>query len=194
MSRKKKIKTRDARLSVMPNPNNRGQAIKSEMSDSKTEIHEVSHTAGRKGYAEKCKGMGLFFQVCACIRTFRINNPDTSAKDLYKELHIKYPMIFEAEPEDIYGSNFLKVIQAEPAFCKAYYSNGVNLVELAEYRLQLILDDENTETKDVISAYDKVKKYSLAERQLSAAANTDSEIVVEIDKSWEEGEEPCILN
>lgn len=168
MSRKNKIKTRDARLSVIANPNNRGQAKKSAMSDSKTELHDVCHTVGRKGYAEKCKGAGLFFQVCACIRKFRILNPDSSALDLYKELHVKYPTIFDIEPDKMYGSNFLKMIQAEPGFCKAYYSNGVDLVSLAEYRIQLILDDENTDDKNIISAYDKLKKYELAEKQLNA--------------------------
>lgn len=173
MSKRVKRK-RDARLSVMPNPNYQKQAKKSEMLDNVDTIEEVAHTSGNKGFAQRCKEQGIMLRVCAYIRKFRVENPDTSASDLYKELHRCFPQVFVKDPEEMYGSNFMKVIQAEPDWNSAFFSQHTDLKSLAEYRVFKILEDEKSSEVTVMKAYDKVMRYETLAKQLEmeSAGNT----------------------
>lgn len=163
MSKKSKSNKRNARLTVAPSPANQKQCIKSEMSDDKEKLLQVASMPGRKGYAEKCKTSGIFVRVCAHIRKFRTDNPDSSFMDLYKELHSAYPFVFEKDPKDMYGNNFQKVIEAEPKWCNAYYCNKTQLIELARQRVYEVLEKDEIEDAIAIRAFDTVMKYEIAE-------------------------------
>ena len=163
MSKKSKSNKRNARLTVAPSPANQKQCIKSEMSDDKEKLLQVASMPGRKGYAEKCKTSGIFIRVCAHIRKFRTENPDSSFMDLYKELHSAYPFVFDKDPKDMYGNNFQKVIEAEPKWCNAYYCNKTQLIELARQRVYEVLEKDEIEDAIAIRAFDTVMKYEIAE-------------------------------
>ena len=193
MSRKYKKKNRDGRLAVQPNTLNQSVVLKkADMLDDKEEMFNVPHTVGRKSYVQKAKEQGLYFLIKAQIRKYRIANKDSSYSDLYKYIQPMFPTVFD--DEDMNAGNFKKKIEQDEGWSNAFYCCQTELIDLAKDRMYELLSKDGLDDDKVLSAYDKVMKYALAERQLNAAENTDSEIVVEIDKSWEEGEEPCILN
>ena len=193
MSRRNKKKNRDGRLAVQPNTLNQSVVLKkADMLDDKEEMFNVPHTVGRKSYVQKAKEQGLYFLIKAQIRKYRIANKDSSYADLYKYIQPMFPTVFD--DEDMNAGNFKKKIEQDEGWSNAFYCCQTELIDLAKDRMYELLSKDSLDDDKVLSAYDKVMKYALAERQLNAAENTDSEIVVEIDKSWEEGEEPCILN
>ena len=193
MSRRNKKKNRDGRLAVQPNTLNQSVVLKkADMLDDKEEMFNVPHTVGRKSYVQKAKEQGLYFLIKAQIRKYRIANKDSSYADLYKYIQPMFPTVFD--DEDMNAGNFKKKIEQDEGWSNAFYCCQTELIDLAKDRMYELLSKDGLDDDKVLSAYDKVMKYALAERQLNAAENTDSEIVVEIDKSWEEGEEPCILN
>ena len=171
MAKKTTRKKRNARLTVVPSPANQKQCMKSALIDNNDTQTDVSSLPGRKGYAEKCKQAGIFVRVSAHIRDFRTKNPDTSFMDLYKELHSAYSFIFDKDPNDMYGNNFQKVIEAEPAWCNAYYTNRVQLVELARQRVCEVLEKDSIDDATAIRAYDTVMKYEVADNSFSDEDN-----------------------
>lgn len=166
MNKKNRANKRDARYSVVPTQGQRKQKKKSLYSDDKTKMHEVAHMKGRKGYAEQCKTAGIFYQVCALIRKYRTDNPDTSALDVYTMLHEHYNgFIFDKDPKQIWGSNFMKTIQEEPAWCQAFYCNKDTLKEIARQRVYEVITKEDIDDAVALKAYDVIMKYEQDDKE-----------------------------
>ena len=173
MSRRYKKKNRDGRLAVQPNTLNKSVVLKkADMLDDKETMFDVPHTAGRKSYVQKAKEQGLYFLIKAQIRKFRIENKDSSAADLYAYIQPLFPTVFD--DEDMNAGNFKKKIEQDEGWCNAYYCCQSELIDLANDRMYELLSKDDVADKDIINAYDKVKKYALAEKQLNSTINNDN--------------------
>lgn len=159
MAKKNRKVHRDAKLAIAPNPNYQKQAVKSAMSDS-NDIGVVCHTPGRKGFMEKLKTRGLFYRCVADVKRYKQSNQDASFLQLYIYLQEKYPDIFDTPVnKKTTGSNFKKVIDAEPLMSSAWYGDYNSLIDLAEIRLYEVLTKDDIEPSISIRAYDTLKKY-----------------------------------
>lgn len=193
MSRRNKKKGRDARLAVQPNQLNKSVVLKkADMLDDKEDMFNVPHTAGRKSYVQKAKEQGLYFLIKAQIRKYRVKHKDSSCADLYKYIQPLFPTVFD--DEDMNAGNFKKKIEQDVGWCNAFYCCQVELLDLARDRMYDVLTKDSIDDETIIKAYDKVMKYSIAEKQLEQTQVDDNEVVVEYGESWEVGEEPCILD
>ena len=173
MSRRYKKKNRDGRLAVQPNTLNKSVVLKkADMLDDKETMFNVPHTAGRKSYVQKAKEQGLYFLIKAQIRKFRIENKDSSAADLYAYIQPLFPTVFD--DKDMNAGNFKKKIEQDAGWCNAYYCCQSELIDLANDRMYELLSKDDVADKDIINAYDKVKKYALAEKQLNSTINNDN--------------------
>lgn len=155
----------DARRSIVPNEKviARANTVLGDMYDDKEKEEELKHKAGRKSYVFKAKEQGLYFSIKHHIRNFRAEHKDTGFKELYEFIQPLFPSVF---PKNMNSGNFGTHIQQDKGWCSAYYSSNGTLLDLAEERLWDVLENETTEAKDIINAYDKVKRYSLAEKQI----------------------------
>ena len=173
MSRRYKKKNRDGRLAVQPNTLNKSVVLKkADMLDDKETMFDVPHTAGRKSYVQKAKEQGLYFLIKAQIRKFRIENKDSSAADLYAYIQPLFPTVFD--DKDMNAGNFKKKIEQDAGWCNAFYCCQSELIDLANDRMYELLSKDDVADKDIINAYDKVKKYALAEKQLNSTINNDN--------------------
>ena len=143
---------------------------KSAMLDNNEEIHCV----GRIGYAEKCKKLGIFYQVTVSIQDFRQDYPNSSYVDLYKYLHDTFPCVFDTDPSKVYSGNVSKFINNEPDWSKAYFCYKRDLIKIAEYRIGNILEDDGTDDATVIKAYDTLKKYENDKAKDAAAISEET--------------------
>lgn len=174
MSRKYKKKNRDGRLAVQPNTLNQSVVLKkADMLDDKEEMFNVPHTVGRKSYVQKAKEQGLYFLIKAQIRKYRIANKDSSYADLYKYIQPMFPTVFD--DEDMNAGNFKKKIEQDEGWSNAFYCCQTELIDLAKDRMYDILSSEKTDDKTIVTAYDKVMKYDLANKQLEQCINIDDE-------------------
>ena len=173
MSRRYKKKNRDGRLAVQPNTLNKSVVLKkADMLDDKEKMFDVPHTAGRKSYVQKAKEQGLYFLIKAQIRKFRIENKDSSAADLYAYIQPLFPTVFD--DKDMNAGNFKKKIEQDAGWCNAFYCCQSELIDLANDRMYELLSKDDVADKDIINAYDKIKKYALAEKQLNSTINNDN--------------------
>ena len=173
MSRRYKKKNRDGRLAVQPNTLNQSVVLKkADMLDDKETMFDVPHTAGRKSYVQKAKEQGLYFLIKAQIRKFRIENKDSSAADLYAYIQPLFPTVFD--DKDMNAGNFKKKIEQDAGWCNAFYCCQSELIDLANDRMYELLSKDDVADKDIINAYDKIKKYALAEKQLNSTINNDN--------------------
>ena len=192
MRKNKKANRRDARLSVVPTSSQRVQKKKSQFADDKEKMHEVASMVGRKGYVEQCKAAGIFIQVCALVRKYRTENQDSSAMDVYKMLHEHYKgFIFDKDPKDMYGSNFMKTIQQEPALCNAFYCNKDELKEIARQRVYEVITKEIIDDSVALKAYDVIMKYEQDDKE-TEADNFDMNVTLNFGKRSGD-DEICIL-
>ena len=177
MSRKYKKKNRDGRLAVQPNTLNQSVVLKkADMLDDKEEMFNVPHTVGRKSYVQKAKEQGLYFLIKAQIRKYRIANKDSSYADLYKYIQPMFPTVFD--DEDMNAGNFKKKIEQDEGWSNAFYCCQTGLIDLAKDRIYELLSKDGLDDDKVLSAYDKVMKYALAEKQILEQDDTDAETVV----------------
>ena len=166
MSRRYKKKNRDGRLAVQPNTLNQSVVLKkADMLDDKEEMFNVPHTVGRKSYVQKAKEQGLYFLIKAQIRKYRIANKDSSYADLYTYIQPMFPTVFD--DEDMNAGNFKKKIEQDEGWSNAFYCCQTELIDLAKDRMYELLSKDGLDDDKVLSAYDKVMKYALAEKQLS---------------------------
>lgn len=160
MAYRKPLKNRDARLATVANPT-KSQNKKSKMLDSRTKSPQVAHTAGRLGYAQKCKELNIFLKVTVCIKQFRQENPNSTFLDTWQILHSNFPFVFSQDRSSMYSGNVQKMIENEPAWCEAYYAGKEDLIAMAEYRISKILEKDDVKDETIIKAYDTLKKYQV---------------------------------
>lgn len=162
---KNKRSLRNANLAVTPagiiNENKKAEAVNNGM-----DINDKSLEAGRDGYAFKAQQSGDYRKIGAVIKKYRSQYPDSSFLDVYEVLHSRFPWIFEKERKDVYSGNVAKFIKNDRLWRNCYFANKDELVTLAEVRITEILEKDNIDDKTVISAYDKLKKYELLEKEL----------------------------
>lgn len=174
-NRRKKKTGRNANLAVAPV----GVIVerkKSTAVNEGTDPYDESLRNGKNGYAFKSQQAGDYRKVGAVIKKFRQENPDSTYLEVYEALHNRFPWIFDRETKDMYSGNVAKIIKDDPLWRNCYFINQAELIALAEVRLAEILDNEATEDKVIISAYDKLKKYELIEKQLELGNSTDTNI------------------
>ena len=177
MSRKYKKKNRDGRLAVQPNTLNQSVVLKkADMLDDKEEMFNVPHTVGRKSYVQKAKEQGLYFLIKAQIRKYRIANKDSSYADLYKYIQPMFPTVFD--DEDMNAGNFKKKIEQDEGWSNAFYCCQTELIDLANDRMYELLSKDGLDDDKVLSAYDKVMKYALAQKEILEQDDTDAETIV----------------
>ena len=164
-NRKKKKSLRNANIAVTPREVRR-ESKKAEAVNSGVDPFDESLKHGKNGYAFKAMQSGDYRTVGAVIKQFRQENPDSTYVQVYDALHKRFPWIFEREAKDMYSGNISEFINKDKLWRSCYFINKAELIALAEIRISEILNDESTEDKVVISAYDKLKKYELAEKQL----------------------------
>lgn len=177
MSKRYKKKNRDGRLAVQPNTLNQSVVLKkADMLDDKEEMFNVPHTVGRKSYVQKAKEQGLYFLIKAQIRKYRIANKDSSYADLYKYIQPMFPTVFD--DEDMNAGNFKKKIEQDEGWTNAFYCCQTELIDLANDRMYELLSKDNLDDDKVLSAYDKVMKYALAQKEMLGQSDADDETVV----------------
>jgi hypothetical protein len=79
-TKKKNNKIRDRRLAVSKPVEPPKPAMKAELADN--DDYNGSHLKGKKSLIEKIKTQGVYIRVLSNTRKFRIENPNTSYKDL----------------------------------------------------------------------------------------------------------------
>ena len=162
---------RIGQLAVVPTPSARTPQ-KSLMLDNKNiDVNSVQSMKGGKSYSEKAKMQGLYITITASIRKFREANRDSTFSQLYQHLIDNFPTVFENMSS--HPSNVSKIISADPQWSQAWFCN-LSLVELAEQRMLEVLTKEDIDDSTKIIAYDKVKKYAIAEKQMEQAQKESS--------------------
>lgn len=165
---------RNANLATCKNPLTT-QSKRSAMVDKAGDIEGGKHSVGKKSYAYKCKEIGVFIQVCVAIREYRASNPNSSFVQLWGEvLHKNWPYIFEKETKDMYSGNIQRMIDAEPEWAKSYYSPAGDLIGMAKYRMERILEREDVEDGTVIKAYDTLMKYDVQDQVATLAFSEET--------------------
>lgn len=167
-SRRKKSKSNvDLKYAVQPNQLNTSMSVvkgvKAQKFDAGEELVSTNNV-GRDSYVVIAKKQGLYYLIKASIREFKSKNKDTGFKDLYEYLQPLFPSVFT--DVNMHPGNFKKKIEQDIGWTNAYYCSQVELTTLAKDRLYEVLSRETVEDKVIISAYDKVMKYSLAEKEL----------------------------
>lgn len=170
-NRRKNKALRNAKLAVAPR-NAIHENKKSEAVNNGTDPFDKSLKTGRKGYALKAQQAGDYRKVGAVIKNYRKENPDSTFKQVYAVLQKRFPWIFEHE--EMESSNISSFINNDPLWRNCYFLNSTELMTLAEIRLAEVLEKDDLEDKVIISAYDKLKKYELAEKQLENMTNGDN--------------------
>lgn len=181
-------KRRDGRLSVVPTQNQRVPKKKSEYCDDKNKMHEVAGMPGRKGYVEQLKTNGLYIQVCSIVRRYRTENPDSSAMDVYKMLYEHFNgFIFDKDPKDMYGSNFMKTIQQDKGLCNAFYCRKDELKEIARQRVYDVITKEDIDDAVALKAYDVIMKYEQDDKEVDTSS-LDMSVTLEFGQKSGEDE------
>lgn len=181
MAKRKNFKNskykRDARLAVTPTISGAKREPKKAAILDKvdTNLDSVANIVGRKSYGQKAREQGLYINICAGIRKFRQENRDSTFAELAIFLKDNYPTIFDNDNIIKYPQNLSKVIAGDRGWSSAYFSSGLTLIELAEQRMYEVLEDEDIDNKDKITAYDKVMRYDLARRELEKENSSDVE-------------------
>ena len=75
-----------------------------------------------------------------------------------------FPTVFD--DKDMNAGNFKKKIEQDEGWSNAFYCCQTELIDLAKDRMYEVLSKDGLDDDKVLSAYDKVMKYALAEKQL----------------------------
>lgn len=165
---------RDPHLAIAPNPVTK-QTIRSGAVDKAGDYEGGAHMVGRLSYAMKCKQQGCFVQTCVDIRNYRTAHPNSTFLNLWRDvLHKNYPYIFEKDVTEVYSGNVQRIIDGEDEWRKAYYSPAGDLVGMAKYRIERILEKDDVDDTTVIKAYDTLMKYDIAKDDTKIAFSEET--------------------
>lgn len=157
-TKKKNNKIRDRRLAVSKPVEPPKPAMKAELADN--DDYNGSHLKGKKSLIEKIKTQGVYIRVLSNTRKFRIENPNTSYKDLYLYLNTLYPTIFDNL--DVYGSNFRKIVESDAKWSSAYWSSKNDIEEMIDLQTAMLLQRDDLEQSTIVKLYDiEVKRKQL---------------------------------
>jgi hypothetical protein len=165
-TKKKNNKIRDRRLAVTKPVEAPKPAKKAELADENN--YNGSHLLGRKSLIEQIKVQGLYLRVLSNTRKYRIENPNSSYKDLYMHLHTLYPHIFDNL--NVYGSNFAKIVESDAKWSAAYWSSKDDIADMIDLQTIMLLQREDLEQSTIVKLYD----LELKRKQLEAQAETQN--------------------
>lgn len=168
--KKNKTHSRNARLAVTPRAVVQ-ESKKAEAVNNGLDPYDKSLDRGRDSYSYKAQQAGDYRKVGAVIKKYREEHPDSSYVEVWGVLHDRFPWIFEKTKEEVYSGNVAKMINNDNLWRNCYFVNKNELITLAEIRIAEILDRDDVDDKVVISAYDKLKKYELIEKELNQSNN-----------------------
>jgi len=170
-TKKKNNKIRDRRLAVTKPVEAPKPAKKAELADDNK--YNGSHLLGRKSLIEQIKVQGLYLRVLSNTRKYRIENPNTSYKDLYLYLHTLYPHIFDNL--NVYGSNFAKIVESDAKWSAAYWSSKDDIADMIDLQTIMLLQREDLEQSTIVKLYDLELKRKQLEAQNKEEVATYSE-------------------
>jgi hypothetical protein len=160
-TRKKPKKIRDQRLAVCRPVEAPEPAKKALLADD--DNYNGSHINGRKSLIEQIKVQGLYLRVLSNTRKYRIENPNSSYKDLYIYLHTLYPHIFDNL--NVYGSNFAKIVESDAKWSAAYWSCKNDIADMIDLQTIMLLQREDLEQSTIVRLYDIEIKRKQVEEQ-----------------------------
>lgn len=175
------LSSRSNRLAVTPCKSARKADVRASIMDDKNIDNSIlKNVPGRHSYAEKAREQGLYIATCAAIRKFRVENRDSTYKEVGEYLVKMFPTIFKPFK---YASNVSKTINSDIGWTRAYFSSGLNLVELAEQRMYEVLEKEDIDDSIKINAYDKINKYEQYKKELELNNNDDADLEINVNIS-----------
>lgn len=163
-TRKKAKKIRDQRLAVCRPVEAPEPAKKALLADD--DNYDGSHINGRKSLIEQIKVQGLYLRVLSNTRKYRIENPNTSYKELYMYLHTLYPHIFDNL--NVYGSNFAKIVESDTKWSAAYWSCKNDIEDMIDLQTIMLLQREDLEQSTIVRLYEIELKRKQLEAQSEA--------------------------
>lgn len=161
-NRKTKKAKRNGSLAVVP-PSAVYTSKKAELVNNGLDPFDESLKNGKPSYAHQSQKSGDYRTIGAVIKEYREKNRDCTYEEMYAVLHKRFPWIFEKET--MVSGNVSKIINGDPLWRDCYFANRSEMIALAEIRIKEILKKDNTEDNIIISAYDKLMKYELIEKQ-----------------------------
>lgn len=179
-------------LAVVPNEN----VYKSKRLDAiRKGADPYEKAKGRTSYSVKAVQAGVFHKVAGAILSYKKENPTASYMELYNDvLHERFGYIFDEE--EMYSGNVSKIVNSVQEWSDAWFFNQSELVGLAESRLYQLLGKDDIDDKTVISAYDKIKKYEVVNKELDKGS-VDNSVIVDAGglSEWlKDGDDVCTLN
>ena len=166
---------RNGNLAVSPNKNARQSKKTKALTSGKANMDDIKHMRGIQSYSTKAISMGIYEDIAYSIQMYREENPESSYVEVYRNvLNAKYPQLFRAHPDKVFSGNISKIIQGDDMWRKAYFVSTSKLVSKALLKIGDMLDKKDLDDSVLISTYDKLKKYELAERQLKNDRVEDS--------------------
>lgn len=174
---KHKKKLIDGRKALVPPNVMHGQSKRAEH----FEDGQNEKMKGRRSVVEISKEQGLYTAITAFIFKYRKDKKDKCTyNELFVLLHDNFPSVFTKVG---YSGNLSKLINSEPAWSQAYFSGTLDLMEIAELRLNQILNDDSIDVQKQLTAIDKLTKFELAKHELNGDKPTsdDNSIRVKID-------------
>lgn len=176
-TKKKNNKIRDRRLAVSKPVEPPKPAMKAELADN--DDYNGSHLKGKKSLIEKIKTQGVYIRVLSNTRKYRIENPNTSYKDLYLYLNTLYPTIFDNL--DVYGSNFRKIVESDAKWSSAYWSSKNDIEEMIDLQTAMLLQRDDLEQSTIVKLYDlELKRKQLAEQVENNNINSEDNYNINI--------------
>lgn len=175
---KNKITLRDGRLATHPPINPPDIAKKAVLADDKDYVN--TEQKGRKSLIEMLKVNGVYIRVLAKTRTFRIENPDSSYKDLYLYLQKIYPYIFTND--NVYGSNFKKIVDSDEKWSSAFFSCQGDIDEMIDLQTSMLVQRDDLKEETIVKLYDiQLKKKQYEQENLLNSIDNDGNINVNIN-------------
>lgn len=169
-------KKRNEKLALSPNKNARQSKKTNALTSGKASMDDIKKSRGILSYSTKAINMGIYEDIAYSIQMYREINPDSSYVDVYKNvLYEKYSTLFTTPPDRVYSGNISKIINGDCLWQKAYFSSTSKLVSKALLKIGDMLDKDDLDDSVLVNAFDKLKKYEIANRQLNSSIQTDDD-------------------
>lgn len=170
-NKKKNNSIRDRRLAVSRPVEPPKLAMKAELADD--DNYNGSILKGKKSLIEKLKVQGIYYRVLSNTRKYRIDNPNSTYKELYLHLNTLYPTVFDNL--DVYGSNFRKIVESDEKWSAAYWSSKNDISDMIDLQTIMLLQREDLEQSTIVKLYDIEVKRKQLEAQDKNNVSTYSE-------------------
>lgn len=171
-------------------------------------VNDLNIRRSSRSYVQKAHEHGVYEEIAIDIQMFREANPDSTYEQVYAMLHEKHAEVFEKET--YYSGNISKVLNSDPMWSNAYWTNRDRLISRASIGLKCKIDDTDLGAMDYTNILAKLERIKLEQAKLELErqrlelekqkadlenGNSDTEVIIEgFNGVDSEGDDVCELD